>query len=285
MKKLYRTILTLSLTGIIAGTAQTAVFADNDADRVAVLESEQAVFQEKVGTLESEKQELQEKVKTLESENEVLKTQLESLQSTQAEPETEVSTDVVGTVYTEASIVKAVQQALNAAGFECGTPDGQAGSRTSAAISAYETEKKLNVNGVITDELIASLGIQDEIAEAAEKEAMMKEYSGDYSYTQIARAPDSFIGEKMKFRGKVLQEGDAGSGLRYIRLAVNSDYDAVLFVSYNSDIVDMKILDDDIITVYGSCIGDYTYETVMGASITLPWLDAAIIDMSEVATS
>ena len=47
----------------------------------------------------------------------------------------------------------------------------------------------------------------------------------------------------------------------------------------------MKILDDDIITVYGECIGDYTYETVMGASVTLPWLNADIIDMSEVSTS
>ncbi len=83
------------------------------------------------------------------------------------------------------------------------------------------------LNGVITDELIEALGIEDEIKEAAEKEAMMKEYSTAYSYNQIARDPDSFVGEKMKFRGKVLQEGDGGSGIRYICLAVNSDYDCV----------------------------------------------------------
>lgn len=257
------------LSAAMACTAPAAVMAE-DAASIEALESENA--------------QLKEQVETLESENAQLKETIEALQGTEKETEQQ-STEVVGTVYTDAAIVKAVQKALNEAGYDCGTPDGKAGSKTNAAIKSYQAEKKINVNGVITDELIEALGISDQIEEAAKQEAMMKEYSSEYTYTQVARDPDSYAGDKMKFRGKVLQEGDAGSGMRYIRLAVNSDYDAVLFVTYTKDIVDMKILDDDIITIYGSCIGDYTYETVMGASITLPWVNADIIDMSEVSTS
>lgn len=270
--KNWRRISALIISGLLVFSVPMAACAADDAETIE--------------SLESEKAELEEKVQTLESEVAELKATIEGLQGAEEETEApQLSTEVVGTVYTDEAIVKAVQQALNDAGFDCGTPDGKAGSKTAAAINAYETEHKLNVNGVITDELIESLGVADEIAEAAEKEAMMKEYSTEYSYTQIARDPDSFAGVKMKFRGKVLQEGDAGSGIRYIRLAVDSDYDSVLFVSYDKEIVDMKILDDDIITVYGECVGDYTYETVMGASVTLPWLNADIIDMSEVSTS
>ncbi len=236
-----------------------------------------------VEKLESEKIELEEKVQQLESENTELKEMLEKYQAAETETEVQPSTEIVGVQYTDASIVKMVQEALNSEGFDCGTPDGKAGSRTAEAIRGFETSKGINVNGVITDELLEALGLSEKVKEAAEKEAQMKEYSADYGYTQIARDPDSYSGVKMKFRGEVLQEGDAGSGVRYIRLAVNSDYDAVLFVTYDKAIVDYKILEDDIITVYGECMGDYTYETVMGAEVTIPWINANIIDMSEVS--
>ncbi len=111
---------------------------------------------------------------------------------------------------------------------------------------------------------------------------MKAEYSTEYSYNTIARDSNSYKDQKVRFRGKVLQEGDSGSGVNYIRLAVDSNYDTVLFVTYTSDQVSVRILDDDIITVYGTVVGDYSYETVMGATVTLPWVNSDIIDTSEV---
>ena len=70
--------------------------------------------------------------------------------------------------------------------------------------------------------------------------------------------------------------------MNYIRLAVDSNYDTVLFVTYTTDQVTGRILEDDILTIYGTVIGDYSYETVMGATITLPWVLSQIIDTSEV---
>ena len=56
-------------------------------------------------------------------------------------------------------IVKAVQQALNDAGFECGTPDGSAGQMTVAAITAYQQAHGLEPTGAITFALLDALGL------------------------------------------------------------------------------------------------------------------------------
>lgn len=68
--------------------------------------------------------------------------------------------------YTDKDTVKKVQQALNDAGYDCGTPDGAAGKKTKAAITSYQTDKGLTVTGVIDDELLVALGLAE--AEAAE---------------------------------------------------------------------------------------------------------------------
>ena len=65
-----------------------------------------------------------------------------------------------GKVHKDKATVKAVQQALNDAGYECGKPDGSAGKKTKAAITAYQTDKGLTVTGTVTDELLRSLGLQ-----------------------------------------------------------------------------------------------------------------------------
>ena len=60
--------------------------------------------------------------------------------------------------YTDKDTVKKVQQALNDAGYECGTPDGIAGKKTAAAITQYQTEKGLEATGTIDDALLEAIG-------------------------------------------------------------------------------------------------------------------------------
>ena len=230
--------------------------------------------------LESEKTQIESEKNQQESENADLKAQIEKLTSTEAE--TEPSTEIVGTQYTDSATVQIVQKALNDAGFDCGTPDGKAGSKTVEALKAYQKFKGINANGVITDELLDALGVADQVSDAAKQEAAKAEYSTDLSYNTIARDSSSYKGQKVKFRGKVLQEGAADDTTHYIRFAVDSNYDTVIFVTYSTDLVSARILDDDILTIYGTVVGDYSYEAVMGNEITLPWINADIIDTSEV---
>lgn len=271
MKRLVRMVVVCMLTGAIGLSAGMMGYASDTAD-----------MDEKIATLESEKADLEERVTQLESENAALQEQLDALQNPETEVQTEPSTEIVGTQYTDSATVQIVQQALNDAGFDCGNPDGKAGAKTQEALKAYQQSKGINVNGVITDELLEAMGVADQVSEAAKLEASKAEYSSDYSYNTIARDSESYKDTKVKFRGKVLQEGDAGSGVHYIRFAVDSNYDTVLFVTYDADQVTGRILEDDILTIYGTVVGDYSYETVMGATMTLPWVHSDIIDTSEV---
>lgn len=61
--------------------------------------------------------------------------------------------------YSDTEVVKKTQEALNAAGYNCGTPDGIIGNGTKTAIEKYQADKSLTVTGTITDELLNALGI------------------------------------------------------------------------------------------------------------------------------
>ena len=171
-----------------------------------------------------------------------------------------------------------MQQTLNNVGYNCGNPDGVPGGKTTEAITKYQTDKGITVNGLVTDELLQSLNIVEQVQEAVKAEGSKAEYSSDYTYDQLARNPDTYKGQKVKIKGKVLQ-ADVSGDTCYARIAMNSDYNTVVFVTYDKDLLGYRLLDDDIVTVYGSDLGTYSYEAVSGASITLPWLHAAIIEM------
>lgn len=66
-----------------------------------------------------------------------------------------------GIEYSDRDTVVAVQEELNKAGYNCGTPDGVMGGRTADAIRNYQKAHSLTVTGTITEELLAALGIAE----------------------------------------------------------------------------------------------------------------------------
>lgn len=193
----------------------------------------------------------------------------------EAAPETEQKPVVE---YKDATTIRIVQQALNDAGYNCGNPDGVAGGKTTEAVTKYQTDKGLTVNGLVTDELLQSLNVVEKVQDAVQKEASKAEYSSDYTYDQLARNPDTYKGQKMKFTGKVLEAGN-DDDICYARIELNSNIDTVLFVTYKSDLLGYRLLDDDNITVYGTSLGVYSYKSVGAGTITIPWLNADMIEM------
>ena len=63
--------------------------------------------------------------------------------------------------YTDKDTGKKVQQALNDAGYNCGTPDGIAGKKTYAAIGSYQRAKGLAETQQIDDALLQALGLAE----------------------------------------------------------------------------------------------------------------------------
>lgn len=122
--------------------------------------------------------------------------------------------------------------------------------------------------------------------EEAEKEAAQAEkekeekmgYETGITYEQLARTPDNYKSKKVKFTGRVVQvmEGDDET---QIRLAADSNYDTVLYCGIPKTLTNNnRVLEDDIITIYGTSYGLLTYNSTMGGKITIP---AVIVDKFE----
>lgn len=94
-------------------------------------------------------------------------------------------------------------------------------------------------------------------------------YDTGITYDNLARTPDDYIYKKVKFKGKVIQVMEDDDSVQ-IRLAVNSDYNKVIYCEYEKDIVNSRVLENDIITIYGFSAGLISYESTLGSKITIP---------------
>ena len=262
---------------------------------VEELQTENAELKEK--NSESQYKDLKEENESLKKKNKKLKQQVKKLKESRNESDTETTQEETtpaadaevteaptentqpDTEYKDATTIRIVQQALNEAGYNCGTPDGLIGGKTTEAITAYQTQKGISVNGLVTDELLQSLGVVEKVQEAVKAEASKAEYSADYTYDQLSRNPDTYKGKKMKFTGKVLQTGDAGDNMTYARIKINNDINTVMFITYMNDLLGYRLLEDDNITVYGTSCGIYSYKSVGAGTISIPWIHADIIEM------
>lgn len=102
-----------------------------------------------------------------------------------------------------------------------------------------------------------------------ERKQLYKDECEAYSYDTIARNPSKYKNEKGYVYGKVIQVIESGNDYT-LRVAMNGSYSSVILVSYTKPAGDDRILEDDWVKMYGVWYGTYTYESTMGASITVP---------------
>lgn len=113
---------------------------------------------------------------------------------------------------------------------------------------------------------------EEKAAEEARQKAAeaAKGYETGITYNQLARTPNDYIGKKVKFKGKVVQVLE-GTTETQIRLAVNGDYDSILYCSVpKAKTANTRILENDYITVMGISMGLLSYKSTMGGTITIP---------------
>lgn len=115
-----------------------------------------------------------------------------------------------------------------------------------------------------------------EEAERKAKEA--KGYETGITYNQLARSPKKYMGEKVKFSGRIVQviESDA---VNQARMSTNGRYDDIILFTYNPNILDVRLLEDDNVTIYGIFIDVESYTTVMGEKVTIPSVLVERIDL------
>ena len=102
-------------------------------------------------------------------------------------------------------------------------------------------------------------------------------------YKKLARTPDKYEGKKVKFTGKVIQTMESTYSNSYRIEVTRGSYgiwNDVVYVTYYGN-SSKRILENDIVTFYGKYDGLYSYESVLGASITVPSVEAKYIVLNK----
>ncbi|WP_204412783.1 hypothetical protein [Bacillus tianshenii] len=101
------------------------------------------------------------------------------------------------------------------------------------------------------------------------------------AYKELEKSFSKYEGTPVTFTGEVLQiqEYEQEEGIRIdteMRLAINGNYDEVIFVTFQNSFGMEGIVSEDTVTVSGVLTGSVTYESVSGYEITIPSMEAII---------
>jgi DNA polymerase III alpha subunit (gram-positive type) len=222
------------------------------------------ISQEDYDALKSENKSIQSDYDKLQTDYSSLQTEIKTVETAKSTLEADLNT--VTTEYNTYKEKMKPFEKMTAAEAEAKT--AQAKQKKAAAEKKQKEQKA-------AEKAAKQAAKQEAAAAKAAKEALG--YETGITYDQLARTPDDFEDEKIKFSGRVVQVTE-GQGEVHVRMAVDDNYDTILFCSYSSSLVSNRILDDDYITVYGTSTGIYSYESTMGALISIPSISVEKID-------
>lgn len=142
----------------------------------------------------------------------------------------------------------------------------------SDSINAYNAKKKAEEEAAKKAEEEAKKAQEEEAkkaAEAAKKAEEEASYNTGITYDNLARTPDEYKGQKVKFTGKVIQVIE-GTSENTLRIELDNDYNKVIIVGYKPSIASKRVLENDSVTIKGTSIGIYTYKSTLGGNISIP---------------
>jgi hypothetical protein len=110
-------------------------------------------------------------------------------------------------------------------------------------------------------------------------EATYKAQCRPIEFRMLEKNPDAYKGQKYFATGQVVQIME-GLGTTDIRMNVTRDqwglWDDTIYVTYAGTV---PAYEESIIRVWGEIKGSYTYTSVAGWTITLPWVEAKYIEV------
>lgn len=150
-------------------------------------------------------------------------------------------------------------------------------STSNLSITVPYCNASLIIRPITTKSVISATNEELEEAKSSIRTRLGKVVAKDKEYTKLtktnyedfARHEKLHESEKLTFTGKVMQVMES-SWHNAIRLAVDSDTDKIIYLTYDPDLISIRVLDDDIITVKGIYAGLYTYSSIRGGDITIP---------------
>lgn len=124
---------------------------------------------------------------------------------------------------------------------------------------------------------------EDRVAKVKAGAEEKRGYETGITYSQLARTPDGYKGKKVKFYGRVIQVIE-GKGETNLRIATKSTsygtyHDDVVLVYYDPEITFSRVLEEDMVIIYGVSKGLHTYQSTMGGNITIPLISVDKIEI------
>lgn len=127
---------------------------------------------------------------------------------------------------------------------------------------------------------------EEEKIKKEKEEQDFKASCKNYTFEQIARNPENFKGTNVKLTGEVVQAlyNSSSVDLR-INITKNGTYTTyytdTIYAIYDFKKGEDKILENDIVTIYGIAQGDYSYISTIGSKITLPLINVKHITIEK----
>lgn len=98
-------------------------------------------------------------------------------------------------------------------------------------------------------------------------------------YNQLAKNPDARAGDKVKYYGKIfqIQEDSYGGGIMLVSVTDEGYgfWTDNIWVNYDGSV---RGAEEDMITVYGTVVGEREYETQIGGATYVPEINARYIE-------
>lgn len=150
----------------------------------------------------------------------------------------------------------------------------KAESEEQARIESEEAKKA-------EEEAAAQKAIEEAEKALQEAEAKLKDpnsYRTDLTYENLARTPEEFYFEMVAIKGTVVQVME-GDGFTQYRVAWNDNYDQIVLVELSDESMETRLLENDWVNIYGYYMGMYSYETVLGAEMSVPAITANMMNL------
>lgn len=174
------------------------------------------------------------------------------------------------------------EQSQGASTYELGSVTKENGKIETINVKEEKEEEELAKQR--EEELQEQKRKEEEEKEKAEQEE--KKYKASckkLTFEELARNPEKVKGTKVRLTGEVVQvsENNISIGMR-VNITENEYgwYEDTVYIIYYPEDGEDKILEDDIITIYGTAEGEYSYTSVMGAYITIPKILAEYIEVN-----
>lgn len=130
---------------------------------------------------------------------------------------------------------------------------------------------------------------QEPTKDPAQTEQEFKDSCSTISFEDLSRNPDKYKGNNYKFTGQVIQVQEGWFDTVELRINVTKEefeyIDDVMWTDTIYATVTIpegadKLLEDDVITFWGTCDGNYSYTSVLGNQISLPKIDIEYYELN-----